>query len=629
MALIGYIAPNENMVGMAQKVFQEKKAEVEIEVGHIELGVKKAEILINRGVQIIISRGGTALNIRKQLNVPVVEIPITAEDIARAIIKASKIGNKIVIIGFFNLLKGLETFNPLLNIELQQMYVETEEDTYEAVLKAKEEGAEVIVGGSLQHKIAKELEMKSVFLETGPQAIEHAYLEAEALLNTLLKERQRAEEIQAIFDYARDGFLAVNEKGIITLMNATAAKLMNCKIEDTIGKHLKDKSPSLINLMEVMEQGKEGINDITTIGATTIIYNRIPIIVHQETVGAVAIFQDINILQEAETKIRKFYTAGLYAKHTLKQIDGYSVKIRKAKEFAEKFAKTDSTILLTGESGTGKEIFSQSIHNASYRKKGPFVAVNCASLPESLLESELFGYVEGAFTGARKTGKPGLFELAHKGTIFLDEISEIPLPLQGRLLRVLQEKSVMRLGDDKFIPIDVRVVAATNRDLVHYVNESKFREDLFFRINILRLHLPPLVERLEDIEILANKFLEEYNRELVLSEEALQVLLKHTWPGNVRELRNLLERISIVTTSKIIDHRLIEAFLEENKRLFRKESYRKETPKDQIALPQETATPSKEEIEKALEAVGHNKTKAAKILGVSRSTLWRWLKNNM
>ena len=227
--------------------------------------------------------------------------------------------------------------------------------------------------------------------------------------------------------------------------------------------------------------------------------------------GAVATFQPIGAIQASEQKIRlTSHKRGLIAKNTLADIAGESDPIVQAKEQAKLYAQSDSTVIIVGETGTGKEIFAQAIHNASPRARGPFVAINCAALPENLLESELFGYEGGAFTGARKEGKPGLFELAHGGTIFLDEIGEMSLAVQARLLRILEEREVMRLGGDRVIPVDVRVIAATNKDLFHKVTQKSFRQDLFYRLCVLQLRLPPLRERLEDIPHLLERFFKSW-----------------------------------------------------------------------------------------------------------------------
>jgi transcriptional regulator with PAS, ATPase and Fis domain len=218
-------------------------------------------------------------------------------------------------------------------------------------------------------------------------------------------------------------------------------------------------------------------------------------------------------------------------------------------KLSKKVAKSDLTVLITGESGTGKELFAQSIHNASLRKNGPFVAINCAAVPESLLESELFGYESGAFTGARKEGKAGLFEQANMGTIFLDEIGDMPLTLQARLLRVLQERQVMRIGSDRLINVDIRIIAATNKNLIKMIEKGQFREDLFYRINVLPINIPPVRERKEDIIPLIKCYMER-KKDIKLSDEVVEVLMNYSWPGNIREIQNVASYINIMSNNE-------------------------------------------------------------------------------
>jgi transcriptional regulator with PAS, ATPase and Fis domain len=274
--------------------------------------------------------------------------------------------------------------------------------------------------------------------------------------------------------------------------------------------------------------------------------------------------------------------------------------------------------LITGESGTGKEMFAQSIHNLSERKNGPFVAVNCATIPENLLESELFGYEEGAFTGARKKGKAGLFTIAHKGTIFLDEITEMPPSLQARLLRIIQEKEVIPLGSEKIIPIDIRIIAATNKDLIAEVKKGNFRSDLYFRLSILNLKIPPLVARTGDISLLADHFTKIYsaklNKNLKLTPKTFSLLEDYAWPGNIRELENIIERLCVISESRIRD---------EDLRAILTELYGQEENSDR-SIQQMTRA----HIQATLAACNGNRSLTAKKLGISRSSLWRRLKTH-
>lgn len=258
-------------------------------------------------------------------------------------------------------------------------------------------------------------------------------------------------------------------------------------------------------------------------------------------------------MEKIEKRLRKNLTkTGFYAKYSFHDILGNSASLKKEIEKARQFAASPIGVLITGESGTGKELFANAIHNSSSRKNRPFVAINCAALPIDLLESELFGFEEGTFTGARKGGKSGLFELAHTGTIFLDEIGEIPAEVQVKLLRILQEKEVMRIGGESLIPIDVRVIAATNKDLKELIAQKKFREDLYYRLNVLSLDLPPLRDRGEDILLFTDRLLQQTGQNIkkFLPSEIRQAFLRYTWPGNIRELNNVVEYLTTVVKDR-------------------------------------------------------------------------------
>ncbi|MBI2486315.1 MAG: sigma-54-dependent Fis family transcriptional regulator [Deltaproteobacteria bacterium] len=296
-----------------------------------------------------------------------------------------------------------------------------------------------------------------------------------------------------------------------------------------------------------------------------------------------------------------------------------SEKVKEVVNFAKKISEYKTTVLITGESGTGKELIARAIHTSSPRKNKPYVAVNCAAIPESLLESELFGYVKGAFSGASNT-KRGLFEEAHGGTLFLDEIGEFPNHLQSKLLRVLQEAEIRRLGDTKTIKVDVRIIAATSRDLAQDVIQGTFREDLFYRLNILPVHIPPLRERKEDILVLVEHFIEKYNEKLGcyikgVSPGVMSELHEYPWRGNVRELENVIERAMILTDSDLI-HR-IDLGLRGNDQ---------ESASDSLSLNEAWQRLEKAYIEKALSQTGGNRTQAAKLLGLSRRALLYKLK---
>ena len=351
--------------------------------------------------------------------------------------------------------------------------------------------------------------------------------------------------------------------------------------------------------------------------------NRVPISLAGQVQGVVATFQEVAKIQSVESKIRQtLFNSGLLARYHFDDILTDDPYFKRIIAIAKKYAQTDATMLLLGESGTGKELFAQSVHNHSSRAKEAFVAINCSALPGQLLESELFGYVGGAFTGARKEGKRGLFEQAHNGTIFLDEIGDMDKELQSRLLRVLEEKQVRRLGSDSVIPVNVRVIAATNIDLWSEGVKGNFRLDLYYRLNVLNIKIPPLRERRGDIALLAEWLMKlycgQYGKEMqTLPKTVLEALKEHQWPGNVRELKNVMERIVLSSEKGKVEPDTVDLMLD-------KHTSPEESPEGQD-WTELLAGPMDEIKKKAALAVlhqeGNNIAKTARRLQIDRNTL--------
>lgn len=448
------------------------------------------------------------------------------------------------------------------------------------------------------------------------------FLQTAASLVDLTEEQLRERyQVEAIVHSAHDGVVAVDRNGKVKLVNEHAKTILGVDAEMK-GRNITDFIPQS-DMLRVLEKGETERNDIATIGGRQVVINRSPVIVKGKIVGAVSNFKEITDIQKIELQLRrKLHRQGLEAKYRLSHIIGDTPEIKEAVNLARKFAETESTVLIMGESGTGKELFAQGIHAASSRALGPFVAVNCAVLPENLLESEMFGYEKGTFTGGLKDGKPGLFELAHGGTLFLDEIGEISLRIQALLLRVLEERAIRRVGGERIIPVDVRIIAATNRNLEEAVEQNQFRADLYYRLNVLTLELPPLRKRLADIPKLAESFLHEYNdkRKIkieTVEEDLLCLFRKYDWPGNIRELRNVIERMVVLEEGTVL--RLKGAkFLSEkiNRKRYKQDPDIKGSIKNK----------ERELIQATLEKYGDNKTLAAQSLGIDRSTLWRKMK---
>ncbi|MCF6094218.1 sigma 54-interacting transcriptional regulator [Microaerobacter geothermalis] len=428
-------------------------------------------------------------------------------------------------------------------------------------------------------------------------------------------------QIQAVVNSAHDGVIAVDKEGYITLVNEHAKNLLSLP-EEALHRKITDFIPHS-DMMRVLQTGKKEIGDLATVLDKQIVINRFPVVIHDTVVGAVSNFKEITDIQKLEMKLRrKLHHSGLEARYCLTDIVGHSEAISEVREQAKLFGETGATVLITGESGTGKELFAQGIHLASGRSVGPFVAINCAALPESLLESELFGYEDGAFTGAKKGGKQGLFELAHGGTLFLDEIGEMPLRIQALLLRVLQEKCVRRIGGERIIPVDVRIIAATNKNLEEAIEHKQFRPDLYYRINLLTLELPPLRKRLEDIPLLVMSIVNQLNEQREkkiegVDDQIYRVFMQYHWPGNVRELRNVVERMVLLAKGRSLTLKDVDFF-------------RKKIGKDQTVSDhgQEKSLKQTERdlILATLNKYQYNKSLVAKSLGIDRSTLWRKMK---
>ncbi|MCL2670271.1 MAG: sigma 54-interacting transcriptional regulator, partial [Syntrophaceae bacterium] len=492
------------------------------------------------------------------------------------------------------------------------------------VEKLAKQGVEAFIGGQAVMNAAKEHHVAGLLLETSDESLREAIQEAAEALKLQLEEQEKTEILRSILDSVYDGIISVDANEHVTVFNSKAEILTGIKREEIINRKIGSMLPEM-EIEKIIKNGKSELGSFKQIGNTSLVFNKLPIIVNNHIRGVVTTFQETKNIQRIENQLRrKLLHKGYIAKTTFDEIIGKSDIMKKTILRAQKFSAVDSTVLITGETGTGKELFAQSIHRAGKRANKPFLAVNCAALPESLLESELFGYVDGAFTGAKKEGKPGLFELAHSGTIFLDEISEMSLSVQARFLRVLQEKEVTRIGDDGMIAVDIRIIAATNKRLLSLVEEDKFREDLYHRLVVLPLHIPPLRERKEDIRDIANAYLHEKSADLgkpltVISPEDLDLLMLYHWPGNVRQLLNVLERAIILCDGPELDRgNIVEALgdldLDRND---------KRDDKKGCGILKDL---QEEAIRQALLQSNGNKSEAARKLGINAATLWRKLK---
>ncbi|MDI3535294.1 MAG: sigma-54 dependent transcriptional regulator, acetoin dehydrogenase operon transcriptional [Thermosediminibacterales bacterium] len=429
------------------------------------------------------------------------------------------------------------------------------------------------------------------------------------------------EYLKATFQSITEGLISLDEKGYISDLNFIAEKMLGVKAKSLLGKHVSETVIKGLDLEEILMTGKgymdrqmsidvNGQTMYFTVTARTIIDKNCNVI------GVVTSLREMKRITKLVHKV-----VGAQANFKFNDIIGESRQIKDCIKLGILAAKSSSNLLIEGESGTGKELFAQAVHNASLRNSGPFVAINCAAIPRELLESELFGYESGSFTGAHKEGRPGKFELADGGTILLDEIGDMPLELQAKLLRVLQEKSITRIGGLKAIPVNVRVIAVTNRDLAKEVKNKNFRSDLYYRLNVLYIKIPPLRKRREDIPLLIQHFLNKNrqklatNKKIRFSREAVDILENYNWPGNVRELENVIERaVNIVEGDLITQEHLPDYLITD---------FKEKPSVDQINPLEET---EKNMILNALKSYKGNISKAARALGIGRTTLYRKIK---
>lgn len=620
-----FVAPYDGLKNIAVQVMKEMNIHIDTYVGDLGIGIEKTIEAQKNGKRVVISRGGTAKIIKEELDIPVVEIKVTGYDLLRVFNKYKNSQKKIAVIGYENVINGARVIADILGFNIKYLVIEEELEVERKIDSAIDMGIDIVIGDTVSVRAAKKKGIMYELIESGREAIMNSIDEAIKLNEAIERDREKNLRYKTILNFINEGVIAVNKDEEVIIYNEGAEKLLEIPKEKVMYKKVSKVIPNT-RIPQVLKSGVTELACIQNIGKATIATNRVPIVLENEIKGAVVTFQDITKIEELEKKIRQeLFKKGLIAKRTFEDFKGDSKIINKVIRLSKKYAKSDSTILLRGESGTGKEVLAQAIHNYSDRNKGPFVAINCSAIPSNLLESELFGYVEGAFTGARKGGKKGVFEIAHKGTIFLDEISEMDIKLQARILRVIQEMEVMKIGDDKIIPIDVRIIAATNRNLLNEISNNNFRRDLYYRINVLKIEIPPLKERKEDIQILSKFFLEKYNKKYgkrvnVIDNDTLNMFHNHQWPGNIRELENVIEKIVIVGEKEVLEKdsaNIIFNELLDDKEVEYEEDYLKGTLEN---IERKIAR-------KVLELENYNKTKAAERLGITRVTLNSKLNN--
>ena len=625
-----FIIPYEELRPVVEEVLCEYSSEEEIITSIFILKSWEIDDISFQG-DVIISRGFTAQQLKERYpELVCVPLKITGFDILKAAQKAIQLYNprKMALIGSAFMVSGVENLSEIINRDISSYIADSYHHVPAAIAQAREDGCDCFLGGlSLLYHCGTD--EHAVAIETGKPAIIQTIDEAIRLTQQTRIERNRAAGLRTIMNHSRQGIVFIDNSGALADINETAASYLKAD-QNWKGRKARELFPFLAPYLDKVEKTGAAINsEITTVDDQLLVIDFVPASRgggghHAD--GVILFIQTVSGIQKDESSIRKkiHNSKGLKAKYRFDNIIGASKAFEKAINQARQFACVGSPILIIGESGTGKELFAQSIHNASTRRDGPFVAINCAALSENLLESELFGYSEGSFTGAAKGGKAGLFEMAHGGSIFLDEISEIPLSFQSKLLRVLQENEVRRIGDDKVLSLDIRIITATNKDLREQVGRALFRQDLLFRLNVLTIKVPPLRERREDIFSLfqrcVTEFSKRYHKKMALiSGEARRLLEEHAWEGNVRELRNIAERICVLNSESTISGEMVRDMLNDS-------GTSPAEAKGQDSPPEDDDHAEREKLKSLMEKYNGNRGKIAGYMGIDRSTLWRKLK---
>ncbi|MBA4108736.1 MAG: propionate catabolism operon regulatory protein PrpR [Leptothrix sp. (in: Bacteria)] len=619
---------------MLQEVAPEFAGQATVEV--LDVGFEEAVARVKalhtlRPIDVVVAAGSNGGYLRQHLDMPVVLVKVGGFDLMQALTRAKRLSSRVGLVTYEGMAPDMAPFSELFELAVEQRSYRTEDEALSCVQSLKSLGVAVLVGTGMVADLADQMGLTGVFLYSS-DAVREALNDAVEVARASRIELAKRERLNTILAQLSDGVIAVDQQERIQTLNPAMAQLLGVLPAQWLGRRLSDLSADL-SLQSTLRLATQELEKIERVKGKALIVNRMPIIEQGVLTGAVLSCQDPISIQRVDRHIRtRIKPNAPGTRYQLDQFLGQSAAIERIRQLARSCAASQATVLLVGESGTGKELIAQGIHMASDRRELPFVAVNCAAVSESLLESELFGYEEGAFTGARRGGKIGLFEAAHKGTIFLDEVGEMPVSLQTRLLRVLQEREVLRVGAIEPTPVNVRVIAATHRDLMAHVGQGLFRLDLFYRLNILRIDIPPLRERLDDLRPIALALHQqicarlhiEVERTRPLIDALVELACHHDWPGNVRELENMVERMMAYAEATQV--RMTREAAIDFVRAIVPELFSAVTAETSPVLKARQAESERADILRVLAECGGDRAQASERLGISRTTLWRKLK---
>ena len=586
---------------------------------------------------VIVAGGSNGAYLKPRVAIPVVLISPTGFDVMHALARARREAASVALVTHGETPDELRRFAAAYGIDVEFASYQSAEDAELCVLDLRDRGIGAVVGPGLVTDLAARAGMEAVFLYSRA-SVRAAFDTALDVAQATRGEALRRQRLDNLLQHMRDGVVALDSQGRVEAINRRLAAVLGIDATDAVGRTLLDLAPDIADAVPDADGDALG-----SVRGVSYVVHRGPLATNGAAAGTVLTFQESRAVERLDRTLRSTRrTQQFTARYRLDDLIGESASMQRVRSLVQRYAKSTATLLIRGESGTGKEMVAQSLHQLSARRDFAFVAINCGAFPEALLESELFGYEEGAFTGARKGGKAGLIEAAHRGTLFLDEIGEMPLPLQSRLLRVLQEREVVRLGSTEPTRVDIRVIAATHRALTEGIEAGTFRADLYYRLNILNIALPPLRERQADLMPLAVELLLQIAKreprlrarvkaadtaERALGEVAGE-LSSYAWPGNVRELQNVIERIAVeLFDLENADARVLKS---DDLRLIAPELFEaRSTKKDEALTLRERSRHSEADaIRAALASCNGDQQAVCDALGISKTTLWRRLNGN-
>ena len=606
---------------------------ITVRLASMERAVPVARQLLDEGVEVIIGGGGTGNVLAETIGQAVVKIDRSPVYLLPALLEAKRHSSKIGVTVFSRPVEGLNLLASHLGIELQQIIFSSTDELETGIRKSIADGAKIIVGGGVCRQIAQRYGVESVVVVPQRENVLQTLYEARAVAASRRAEKRKFEELNTILQTIREGIIVVDSLRRVKVFNAAAADILSPilsrkQVDAAIGKKLPAVL-DLFGLSHVIETGRGEIDRIHRIGDLNLVVTSQPISVDDSLIGVICSVREASRIQNLDRKVREdMYRRGFVAKHTFEEMLAGSPSLDKLAADGHRYAQSNAAILIQGETGTGKELLAQSIHNASKRNEKPFLAINCSALPETLLESELFGYEEGAFTGARRGGKVGLFEMAHKGTLFLDEIADMSPSLQVRLLRAIERNEIMRVGGDRIVSVDVRIITSSQIDLYQAGLKGSFRPDLYFRLSTLMMRLPALRERSSDIAPLLVGMFRRMGKTVAIDTQILVDLLSsYSWPGNIRELEAVVQTYVALYPDEQFDEGFFKkVFLQRSQHLpvrdgDMNQSYRDVgsdgSLKDQLSMFEQKI------IGRTLSECSNNRSEAARRLGISINSLWR------